>query len=342
MQYGFMKAAAAAMLVSALGVVITSAETRAQSYEEILAAAKEEGRLVIGDSASEAAFRPIVEAFNEAFPEIEAEHFSIGGNDIIVRMEQEIQAGTPTSVDVFAAGETPALGLAGDGKLMSVDWAALGIPDKLVRNEYQVSATAVITVLGYNTNLITREELPKTWDDLLDPKWQGKLVMPVSGWGSVAADLAEAWGEEKAIDFTKKITEVATTVASTPEVAPRVGSGEFTIGIMRIHHAKGQMKRGAPLDFIVLDPVPSPLLTWQIPVGAPHPNAAKVFMKWVLSQEGHKHYEEAAERGNPYVDGSETAEIIGDLNLAIYDPNTGDLEHRLQLERQLQELVLPR
>lgn len=304
----------------------------------VIEEAKKEGKLLFADSISTQEMMRVIEQFEAKYPFITVEHLSEGGNDVINRVRQETDSKTKT-VDLYIGSVAATRQLADGGKyIKEINWKSLGIQESLILSNHQVKGLGVLTVLGYNSNLVSDSEVPKTWNDLLDPKWEGKLAVPVSGWGSIAADLAAVWGEQETETFTLALKNNVVNIPSTPEVAPRVAAGEYSLGVMRLQHARIQMNRGAPLKYVFLDPVPSPMLTWAIPENSENPHAAQLFVHWVTS-EGSGIYEEATGRGNPWIEGSQAAKDVQGLNISAFDGDPSMAEARTRLEEKFSELI---
>ncbi len=144
--------------------------------------------------------------------------------------------------------------------------------------------------LGYNTKLVKKDEVPKTYQDLLNPKWKGKTVADDYNVELLSA-MIDVWGKEKAIAYWKKIAaNNAVMVQGRSNQTKLVGAGEYAIGIgLHAHEVITERKRGAPLTWInSLNPMPALIQAIGLYKDAPHPNAAKLFIDWLLSPDGQK------------------------------------------------------
>ncbi|NDA47797.1 MAG: extracellular solute-binding protein [Alphaproteobacteria bacterium] len=132
---------------------------------------------------------------------------------------------------------------------------------------YWTATNLYVRVAGYNTNLVKRGDEPKSYDDLLDPKWKGKMAWSVSPSptavpGFVGVILSE-YGQEKGIEYLKKLAkqDIAPLNVSARQVVDMLMAGEYSIG--------GVTK------------------------GSPHPNAGKLLADFLISTEGQKLYADA-------------------------------------------------
>jgi iron(III) transport system substrate-binding protein len=233
---------------------------------------------------------------------------------------RELQA-NKVSFDIFdvSGEEIPPFKAA--NILMPIDWTKyynirteMTDPDKLF-----IAYGGSVKVVAYNTNLVKKEDLPKTWDDLLDPKWKGKLV--VDSRPKSFLHLMPAWGEQKVLDYLKKLADNKPQYRrGQSESIQLMAAGDIAIIAGSYYHSVKLVKdKGAPIDVVLLDPVPVSMSFMTIAKATPHPNAAKLFLGW-MATEGEKYYDQATGRGLPFV-GYETgvAKLIGDKKLSIFD-----------------------
>lgn len=138
--------------------------------------------------------------------------------------------------------------------------------------------------LGYNTKLINKEELPQTYQDLLNPKWKGK--MPIQGdltgtdWMGVMLD---SYGE----GFVKRLSEqnfIIQMVAASA-ILDMIISGEYALSpTIFDSHVLTSKKKGAPVDWIPLEPVHVNMGQIAFSKYAVHPHAALLFIDFEISK----------------------------------------------------------
>jgi iron(III) transport system substrate-binding protein len=138
---------------------------------------------------------------------------------------------------------------------------------------------------AYNTNLVKKADLPRTFEDLLDPKWKGKLAIEAGDMDWLASETAEM-GEAKGLKLFRDI--VATNGVSIRKghtlLLNLVASGEVPFALTVYNYKAEQMKRnGAPIDWISIPPAfarPNGIAMLR---RAPHPNAAVLYYDFMLS-----------------------------------------------------------
>jgi iron(III) transport system substrate-binding protein len=261
------------------------------SLDQVCKAGEKEGRLDFVSGTDAEVFAKEIKPFQALYPDIKINYSSAKPQDSVPRIVTEVQAGKAPSVDATkmdVPGSKPLLDL----KLTytDVNWAALGVPEANILTQGGVDAprTQRLPVgLGYNTTKLTADELPDTWDELINSKWAGKLI--VDPRAEILAGLAPEWGKDKAIEWYKKLlaTDKPVVVPGATASLQKVTSGEALISTS-VHDAEvnEQASTGAPLAIKYLDVVPSQDNYGFVLKGAKHPNAGACFVAWWASPDG--------------------------------------------------------
>jgi iron(III) transport system substrate-binding protein len=162
------------------------------------------------------------------------------------------------------------------------------IDDDLVDKEgYWTSYYVIAYVLGWHTKLVKREEVPRTYDALVDPKWKGgQLSFDNEAYGMLQG-LMRAWGREKAIAYFKRIAAIDPSMkrGNTERVALAV-AGEYPLTVSYNQTFERMVARGAPIDWVALEPAVVSSFPIMLAAKAPHPNAARLYYDFSLSKEG--------------------------------------------------------
>ena len=302
-----------AVLLFLVGGVQSARGQQAQwekEWEKTIAAAKKEGKLVYhSGSTSEAFFR----AFQKKYPEIKAiRMLTRGGSAAAQRLMAERRAGLYAS-DVLVIGGTSGSMLATSGVLEPIE-PNLILPEILDRSKWLggkhlyvgkvsgylfVFAAIPRPFIGYNSELVKSTDLKSYWD-LLKPKWKGKIV---------SLDTSEARGGAgssfRFLYYNPKIGpdlirrllgEMELTYSRDGrQITDWLASGKFALSVFTfpsrtgLHIAKEQ---GLPVDWFPGQhfkegvPFSGGANNVAIVTRAPHPNAAKLFVNWLLSREG--------------------------------------------------------
>jgi len=161
------------------------------------------------------------------------------------------------------------------------------IDDDLVdRNGYWTAYTATPFVLGFNTNMVKKQDVPKNYDALLDPKWKGKNI-GVDASAGVLHALMPSWGKEKAIAYFRQLAaQGPTPIDGTSIIAQLLSAGEFPLAFGSAHLYELLNRKGAPVDWLPLEPVVTRVVPTMLGAKPRHPNAARLFYDFLVAKEG--------------------------------------------------------
>ena len=142
-------------------------------------------------------------------------------------------------------------------------------------------------VLGYNTNLVKRADVPKSYDDLLQPKWKGQMYLDNEAYDWFAV-LLKHFGREKGLQYMRALAKQdLTMMRGRTAQAQLLVAGERPIGIVQSGNTMLDYKaKGAPVDMSILDPYLALANSIMLAKHALHPHAAALLIDWSLSEEG--------------------------------------------------------
>lgn len=262
-----------------------------------LEAAKKEGKVVMITSTDKEVAAKINEAFKKRYPGIEPQ-MEEGSEEVrTVRTLTEFKAGR-NRMDIIQ-------GVGGFMKEYKEAKALTSLNDLPAIANYEsphrdtefgwTGVRTQIWGIGYNTEKVKAADLPKTWEDLTQPKWKGKIGLGDRPqlW---AQQLWKVWGPERTTDFLKKLfaNDPQRRKEGLDASANLLGAGEYDLLIpaapYRIQDVKG---KGAPVGWFSPEPLSIAVSEMVILNGGPNPNAAKVFVNWFISREGQSTYGKA-------------------------------------------------
>jgi iron(III) transport system substrate-binding protein len=244
--------------------------------------------------------RPVTAAFEKKYPGIKVRATRANAQEVAVKILNESRAGRPMS-DLFD-GTTTVVPLKREGYVLQ--WlpdSAKDYPAELKDPEgYWVANNLFVITPGFNTSLVPRGTEPKTYQDLLDPKWRGRMAwngFPTSsGVGGFVGTVLTEMGREKGTAYLRELgkQKIANLRGSAREVLDQVIAGEYGIGLQIFnHHTVISAKKGAPVDWIKMEPATGTLSVLSIHKNAPHPNAAKLLVDFIISKEGQEIFRNA-------------------------------------------------
>jgi iron(III) transport system substrate-binding protein len=301
------------LALCAFAIVLGSAPLRAAEIDDAMnklaGEAAAVGNIIWYESSPDDQADKIVAAFQKHFPGLKLEHIrDTGGNSVGARIVQESQ-GDARTADVATTGAAISIPLRERNLIKPVDWHAYGLAGELAPTPFGVVTTSVVYVIVYNTALVKDADAPKTWDDLLNPRWDGKIGIWVRGEGQGA--LAAVWGIDKVVAYVRKMNALhPVLLPSTFPLAQQVAAGEILVGFGLNHSAQPPLRRGAPIKVIVAEPAPISTLYSFVPAKARNPSGGALVAIWLATPEGAKAYEDATDRGNPLIPGTRTYELL--------------------------------
>ncbi|HEY7714060.1 MAG TPA: extracellular solute-binding protein [Candidatus Binatia bacterium] len=160
------------------------------------------------------------------------------------------------------------------------DYAKLGIARELVQYDNGVVSLANQFVLpAYNKSILRPQDVPKRWEDLLDPKWRGGKLGVSTATHHLARLAVGPWGEAKTTEFVNAITKQEPILGTLANLYTRLQVGEILLAVTLTDSFISRAKKdGSPIVFAEgLDPVISPTYNAGVPKGARHPQVGHLF-----------------------------------------------------------------
>ena len=271
------------------------ASAQEQDWDKVVAAAKKEGTVSVYHAQLGAPhWKLVVQNFEKIYG-IKVQEFDARASEITERIRTE-QTSQRFVADVEFHGDTSIL------LQRQTDFVVEhgGVPNMknlrppFVANSHSVPAWVQVVCALVNTSQVKPADEPKTWKDLLDPKWKGKILtddMRAAGSGqTVFAVLYKNYGQ----DFLEKLKAQEMGIGrDLQENSRRVARGEYAIFINQIIAFASPLK-GLPAKVAVMeDGCPFTPIQGAILRGAPHPNAARLFMNHLISKQSQVIYAKA-------------------------------------------------
>ena len=255
---------------------------------KVVQAARKEGEIVWYTTMSLDQSREFMDRFLKKYPFLKPSVFRSGGGALLNRVLSEAKGGKYLFDVVHGTGEI-VLPLMESNLLAPYNSAERKmIPDDLKDSKgYWTSVYVNSIVLGYNRNLVKKEDLPRTYEDLLQSRWKGRKISIDDSYTTFLQGLISAWGREKAIGYLKKFAEQEPVIMRGSTVrAQLAAAGEFPLVIAYANIIQYLTEKGAPIDWLPLEPAVISVNTVMLGAKASHPNAGKLLVDFTLSKEG--------------------------------------------------------
>lgn len=283
-----LQALGASIAVAAAGIFAVSGANAQSTYD----AAKGEGKLTIYSDQTIETIQVLADGYKAKYPGIDVDFFRSDSTKVMQRFETESAAGRHAA-DVMMTVDRLVKTLVKKGLTQEYRSSELSnYPEDLHVANGQYSNWGVsLTSFAYNTDQLSEADAPKDWEDLLDPKWKGKIGMqdPLSGGGAKmwVVTMYRELGAEKWEDFMTKLSSQDIIYGSYLPIREMLISGEITIQVAAYPDFTEPVRvEGAPVNWSTPRFLGFVGLTAFVSANAPHPNAAKLFIDFILSKEG--------------------------------------------------------
>jgi len=281
-----------------LALLCAIVTAKAEPSQELIAAAKKEGTVTwYTNLIVEQIVRPLGAAFEKKYG-IKMAYWRGDGAELNLKLLGEARA-RRVQGDIYSIG-IGVDSLIKAGVTEPYDPVnAKGFPAEYKDPAHHwIASNIYINTPGYNTSLVQKSEAPRTYEALLDPKWKGKMAWKrndISGAQGFIGNILSSMGEEKGIAYLRRLSEqnIISVNASARAILDQVMAGEYPIALQIFNnHAEISAKKGAPVDWLPMEPVTVSLNIIGLLRGGPSPNAGKLLIEFMLSKEGQQVFRE--------------------------------------------------
>jgi iron(III) transport system substrate-binding protein len=278
--------AALFLSLALLGALLRSALA---ADAKLIEAAKKEGELAWWSTIAQDQSQKIVDEFMKLYPFIKASYWRSGSVGLHNKILIEARAGR-SSWDALSQTTPEFIYDLKQKKLIAPynsPQRSLFSADLKDRDGYWTGTYALPTGLGFNTQQVKKDDVPKSYKDLLDPKWKGGKISVDDENYELLVGLIEAWGKKAAVEYLKALASQAPVIGrGATQRTQLLAVGEFPLAISYTHTVEWSKSQGTSVDWVNLEPVIIKFDGIMLGAKAAHPNAAKLFIDFILSQSG--------------------------------------------------------
>lgn len=252
-------------------------------------AVKEGGTLNFYGTLAQVNAEKILPVFEKRFPGIKINHVDATSDKLVARAVTEARGGK-TLGDVLQIPLENVIQAHDQGLLLDTNLPEASDYPAGLKGSFWVASDLQYFIAAWNTNQVKKEEEPKTYDDFLHPRWKGRLIAEPRDLEMLLAFAKYRFkSDEKAIEFWKKIAAQNVEFhKGHSQLAELLVAGQAAACLTCYsHHYPSRIKKGAPVNYMLSEGVAS-INGTAIFKGAPHPNTALLFARWVGSLEGQK------------------------------------------------------
>ena len=294
----------AAIAATLLTVLVTAQAAMAQASEDLwkalekLSTAEREKKLIEGarkegemvwytNSGIENATR-YIQGFKKKYPFINANFWRSKTRQVTQRIVAEANAGKHL-VDVIKPSIDLLPVLLDKNLIGRYDTPLRAIYPAHAKSPYYTNMNYAFRVFAFNPREVNAKDAPRTWDELLNPKWKGEILFDESSLEEVMALLA-AWGKEKTVNYLGKLSQQQLLIRVGRDTTTQMMmAGEAPLAVTTYGYNNESLRAtNAPVDWVAQDLIPALIYPLTLARNAPHPHAAALFYDFLVSEEGQR------------------------------------------------------
>ena len=294
-----------AMFVALAMILTATGQARAQAADDnpatwrgadreqrLIEGARKEGQVTVYSSMIvDQALRPILDGFQAKYPFVKAQYVRDDPPQQLQKVMAEARSGRMVADVLESTGlEVPVRSANINQPFWSPQSEAYKA-ERLDKDGYWAPTRFSYLGACTNTNLVKAGEAPKSFDDLLDPKWKGKIAWSSTVIGAMLfiTGVRNRLGEDKALAYLQQLAkqDLVPIPSANRVIVDRVMAGEHALCLDAfLHHPIISARKGAPVAPLPLDPVLTVVSSVMLPKAPPHPHAAMLFIDYLISKEG--------------------------------------------------------
>ena len=310
----------------------------AAPIDDLVSAAKKEGEIEFyaPSTLTPAGVQALRDVFNKKYGLEIRIHYNPSGSMSrdVAKIISTAAAGIPPEWDLMVVTDATHAPLWLKKLHKPFDYAKLGVdPESIQYDNGTIILANQFVLPAYNKKFLPPQEAPKSWEDLLDPKWKGgKLGMGTAG--HHLARLATVWGEKKTTEFVKGLAKQQPSLGQHGTIFTRLILGEILIAITMtdsfIHTA--ELKKAPIVHAEAVEPVVSLAYNAGVPKNARHPNAAHLFAAFLTSSEAQQLWEKYGGQTSAFTPGTKAYNYAKGKKVVFMKQEQAELVARLARE----------
>ncbi len=294
-----------------LGLLEWELQVQAASVEQLVAAAKKEATIEFyaPSTLTPKGAQALGGAFNKKYGLNITLQYSPSGNMTrdVGKVVGQAATGVAPEWDLMLVTDAHHATLWLKKQLQTFDYRKLGVdPRSIHYDNGTVSFAHQFVLPAYNKKVLPAKDVPKSWEDLLDPKWKGGKLGISTAAHHLSRLAVGAWGEEKGTKYVKGLAAQELSLGRLGEVATRLELGEILVAVsLTDSHIHTAEVKGSPIAFAEgIEPVISPAYHAGVPKGARHPNVAHLFALFLITPEAQEIFEKYTGHTSAFIPGT--------------------------------------
>ena len=260
----------------------------AEREKKLIEGAKKEGEMVwYTNSGIENATR-YIQGFKKNYPFINANFWRSKTRQVTQRIVAEANAGKHL-VDVIKPSTDLLPVLLERNLIGRYDTPLRAIYPAHAKSPFYTNMNYAFRVFAFNPRKVNRKDVPKSWEELLQPKWKGEILFDESSLEEVMA-LLGAWGRERTVNYLSKLSQQQLLIRVGRDTTTQMMmAGEAPLAVTTYAYNNESLRASnAPVDWVAEDLIPALIYPLTLARNAPHPHAAALFYDFLISEEGQR------------------------------------------------------
>jgi iron(III) transport system substrate-binding protein len=319
----------------------------AERERKLIEGAKKEGEMIWYTNTGVENANRYIQAFKKHYPFLNAQFWRSKTRQVIQRVVAEARAGRHL-VDVIKPS-TDLVPVLLEAKILgNYETPVRAIYPSHAKASYYTSINYAFRVFSYNPRKLARKDVPKSWDELLQPRWKSEIMFDESSLEEVVSLMA-VWGKEKTRSYFTRLSQQDLLIrVGRDTISQMMMAGEAPLAVTTYAYNSESLRAAdAPIDWVAEDLIPALIYPITMARNAPHPYSAALFYDFLLSEQGQQLIaKEGRVVTHPKVDPiyPRMKELQGYLGTPRVQLNTVEQNHKLYKDgiQILDEVILKR
>jgi iron(III) transport system substrate-binding protein len=308
----------------------------AAPIDDLVAAAKKEGVIeLLAPSTTEAkGAQALADAFNKKYGLSIKMNYSASSNMTgdVSKLVMSAASNTPPEWDLMVVTDAHHATLWARKLHQPFEYSKLGVAPELIQfDKGAISLANQFILPAYNKAILPAQDVPKRWDDLLNPKWKGGKLGMSTATHHLSRLAVGPWGEKKTLEFVRGIAKQEPNLGTLANLYTRLQLGEILIAVTMTDSFITRAQRdGAPIVFAEgLEPIPSPAYNAGVPKRAAHPNVGHLFAVFLTTLEAQAIWEKYNGQTSAFIAGTTAHKYAQGKKILYMSQNQAERVDRL-------------
>ena len=260
----------------------------AEREKNLVEGARKEGEMIWYTNTGLENANRYIHAFKKNYPFINAQVWRSKTRQVVQRVIAEARAGRYL-VDVIKPSTDLVPALLEAKVLANYETPVRAIYPSQAKASYYTNMNYAFRIFSFNPRKIARKDVPKSWDELLQPRWKGEILFDESSLEEVVSLLA-VWGKEKTTNYFTRLSQQQLLIRVGRDTTTQMMmAGEAPLAVTTYaYNSEGLRTANAPVDWIAEDLIPALMYPLTLARNAPHPYSAALFYDFLISEEGQR------------------------------------------------------